>query len=121
MVDLDKRTFLKLIGAIGLTFFVSSLFGRRAENLLFQGGATPSDGGQPGGTLEGLPDSGYQISEIDESDTAYYGFTRKNGNWLIMKEDPETGSFRYTKNESDFPGNWANRDVLEYDYYHNIF
>ncbi|OGM33151.1 hypothetical protein A2803_02080 [Candidatus Woesebacteria bacterium RIFCSPHIGHO2_01_FULL_44_21] len=121
VVDLDKRTFLKLIGAIGLTFFVSSLFGRRAENLLFQGGATPSDGGQPGGTLEGLPDSGYQISEIDESDTAYYGFTRKNGNWLIMKEDPETGSFRYTKNESDFPGNWANRDVLEYDYYHNIF
>lgn len=119
VVDIDKRTFLKLIGAIGLTFFVTSLFGRRAENILFQGASAP--GRTSGTTPERLPADGYQISEIDESENAYYGFINKNGQWFIMKEDAETGSFRYTKGNSDFPGNWANRDGLYYDYYHNLF
>jgi hypothetical protein len=128
VADVDKRTFLKLIGAAGISFFVFSLLGRRVESLLFDrtagnagtatlptGSASGADSGQT------LPAAGYRISEIDDGIVSYYGFTNQSGNWLIMREDTETSSFRYAKGDSGFSKNWANRENLKYDYYYNLF
>jgi len=128
ITDIDKRAFLKIVGAAGLSFFVFSLLGRRAESLLFNkaldsgitkplGGPATGDAGPTGS----LPTDGYKISEIDENDITYYGFTNNNGGWLIMKVDTDTSSFRYAKGDSNFPKNWANRQKLKYDYFYNLF
>ena len=124
--DIDKRAFLKLIGATGLSFFLISIFGRRAEALLFGQhlAQTPSAGTPPGGKPAApavSPTENYKISEIDESIVSYFGFINKDGGWFIMKEDANTGSFRYIKGGSNFPGNWDNREYLKYDYSHNVF
>ncbi len=127
VTDIDKRTFLKLIGAAGLSFFVFSFLGRRAESLLF---------GEPSGsrvtenpstannasTAGSPPTAGYKISEVDDNDTiSYYGFIGKDGDWLIMREDTDISSFRYAKGNSNFPNNWTKRENLKYDYFHNLF
>lgn len=122
--DIDKRTFIKLIGATGISFFLFSMFGRGIENLLFgRNGQYPinpaGSGDQFGRASDPLTD-GYKISEIDEGDISYYGFTNKDGAWLIMKEVEDGNTFRYAKGDSDFPGNWANREKLTYDYYYNV-
>lgn len=120
--DSDKRTFLKMLGAAGLSFILFSLFSKRAEipflNKLT--GAPPSTGGE-GGTTQSEPISGYRIAEIDDNVITYYGFTNKDGGWFIMKEDTETGSFRYVKGDSDFTSNWASRENLKYDLYNKVF
>ncbi|HJY98369.1 MAG TPA: hypothetical protein VJ227_01500 [Patescibacteria group bacterium] len=127
VADVDKRTFLKLIGAAGLSFFIFSLLGRRVETLLFgkamqsrvdELGGAPSTETSP---TTGSPTEGYRIAEIEDGVITYYGFTNKSGGWLIMKEVTDSSSFRYAKGESDFPGNWANRENLKYDYFYNLF
>lgn len=124
--DIDKRAFLKLIGATGISFFLFSLFNKRTGVSLFPdstgpGVSTLTDNvGNKINPAEREPIDGYQISEIDYSDISYYGFINKNGAWYIMKEDEE-GSFRYIKGTTDFPTNWADRTNLSYDYYHTIF
>lgn len=125
ITDIDKRTFLKLIGTAGLTFFVFSILGQRVGSWLF-GGSSRLNGGSgfTSGTssLEASPSSNYRVSEIDDSGiVAYYGFIGPDGSWFIMRQDSDTNSFRYTRGSSDFPGNWKNRENLVYDYYHKIF
>lgn len=123
IADVEKRTFLKLIGAAGISFFVFSLLGRRVDTLLF-GKTVDSEINSLGGITGGSsasPTEGYKISEIDDSVVSYYGFTNKNGGWLIMKEDTEGSSFRYSKGNSDFPAMWKNRESLQYDYFYNLF
>lgn len=124
VADIDKRTFLKLIGAAGVSFFLFSILGRRVDSLLFggntaapapAGGGISSDSGSAGPIT-----SGYRISEIDEGAVTYYGFIDKNGAWLIMREDTQTSSFRYAKGDLNFPAAWANRQNLKYDYYYNL-
>lgn len=122
IADMDKRLFLKLIGATGLSFFLISIFGRRVETLLFgqnlgQFVSAPAKTQ----TAPSSPTDGYTISEIDDSIVGYFGFINKDGAWFIMKRDTDTGSFRYAKGKSDFPGNWKNRENLKYDYFHNVF
>lgn len=123
--DIEKRAFLKLIGATGLSFFLISIFGRRFETLLFgQNAAAPGSmvnplGGQ-GNIATVSPTDGYKISEIDNGLVGYYGFVNKNGGWLIMKEDTNSGSFRYTKGVANFPFNWNKRTNLRYDYFHDL-
>lgn len=124
--DIDKRAFLKLIGATGLSFFLISIFGRRFEAFLFgQNMALPGSIGNRQGapaslTTAASPTEGYKISEIDNGIVGYYGFTNNDGGWLIMKEDTNNGSFRYANGKSDFPGNWKNREKLKYDYFHDL-
>ena len=117
VADMDKRVFLKLIGAAGVTFFLSSLLGKGVENILFQGEQATSGSSQ----TYGLTADNYRISEIDESENAFYGFVNPSGNWFIMKEDPINGTFRYTKGDSDLSSNWARRGELKYDYFHELF
>lgn len=127
IVDIDKRAFLKLIGAAGLSFFLFSLFSRRAESL-FLGRAADSGvtllknpEGKEIYPAEQQPTDGYQISEIDDDIIAYYGFTNKEGQWIIMKQDANDNSFRYVKGSDGFPNNWGNRKNLTYEYFYNIF
>lgn len=127
VADIEKRAFLKLIGATGISFFLLSLFNRRTDGLFFGKSAGPGISALEDGTgnkinpAERQPTDSFQISEIDDSFVAFYGFTNKDGAWFIMKEDPDNGSFRYIKGESDFSGNWTSREDLNYDYYHNVF
>jgi hypothetical protein len=126
VVDLDKRAFLKLAASLGISYFIYSILSRRAENLLI--GKAPDSGtvalqnpnGQTIHPAETQPTDGYQIAEIDENETSYFGFVDTEGHWFIMKEDV-AGSFRYTKGESGFPNNWSIRDKLKYDYYDRVF
>lgn len=126
IVDIDKRTFLKLIGTAGVSFFLFSILGRTFENLIF------GRNQQSGLSNIGLPFNdqasdvqtsfeGYRISEIDDNIVSYYGFINKDGNWLIMREDTENNSFRYAKGDTDFSKNWGGREKLNYVYYHNLF
>ena len=125
-VDIDRRVFLKLIGSAGLSVFLFSLFTKKAEAAFF--------GSQPGPGTVALKDTsgtkidpaikqptdGYRITELDDSIPAYYGFTDKDGNWFIMKEDA-SGAYRYAKGSSNFSTNWTNRASLSYDYFNVVF
>lgn len=126
VADLDKRTFLKLIGTAGISFFLFSILGRRIESYLFDRSTSPTRSAG-----EAIPNSqasgnsqtpeGYRITEIDEGVVSYYGFTNQDGAWLIMREDSETSSFRYARGDSGFMRSWDNRKNLKYDYYYKIF
>lgn len=126
IVDIDKRAFLKIIGAAGLSFFIFSLFTRKIEALL------PGNLGPPVSLPQNTnntqtspagnqPTDNYKISEVDNGIVSYYGFVSQDSGWYIMKEDDNEGSFRYAKGKSNFPDNWANRTQLKYDYYSNVF
>lgn len=125
VADIDKRTFIKLIGATGISFFLFSMFGRGVENLIFgrngQPGINPAGGGNQFGGANTTPTDGYKISEIDEGDVSYYGFINIDGAWLIMQEGMDGSSFRYAKGNTDFPSSWTKRESLKYDYFHNLF
>lgn len=126
IADIDKRAFLKLIGATGISFFIFSLISRKTGLSL---GPKSNDTttlldttGKKIAPAEKQVTDGYKISEIDnEGIISYYGFTNIDGSWLIMKEDSDNGSFRYTKGSTDFPGSWIRRQKLTYDYFHNTF
>jgi len=124
IADIDKRDFLKLIGTAGISFFLFSLFSRKKE-IPFIGQmtgqrvpVTPSPDGDKIGTG---PTDDYQITEIDEGAIAYYGFTDVEGAWFIMKEDSDSGSFRYSQGNGSFSQNWAKRENLKYDYFYRTF
>lgn len=125
IADIDKRVFLKLIGATGVSFFLISIFGRRFESLIFgrtmQPGIIPLGTGEQAGQAGASPTEGYRISDIDEGPITYYGFINNSGSWLIMREATDGNSFRYSKGTSDFKSNWANRENLKYDYFHNLY
>lgn len=130
ITDVDKRVFLKLIGSVGFSLFLFSIFNKKAEGLFFKN--LPGPGASGNVSLEDIsgkkidpaqsqPTDGYRISEIDDNLITFYGFTNKDGAWFIMKEDTDTGSFRYSRGDSSFPSNWTNRDKLRYDYFNNVF
>jgi hypothetical protein len=114
-----------MLGAAGISYFLFSIFSKRSGPLLFGKGSETSilkDGdGNKIDPAERQPTDGYRISEIDDNYTSYYGFTDKDGAWYIMKEDPDDGSFRYIKGKTSFDNNWASRENLNYDYFHNVF
>ncbi len=127
IADIDKRTFLKLIGATGVSFFLISVFGQKIQSLLFGQNLAqvPALTGNPPvnqpGTAAASPTDGYTISEVDDNIISYYGFINKEGHWFIMKGDTNTGSFRYTRGRSNFPESWKKRQNLDYDYFHQVF
>lgn len=125
VADIDKRTFLKIIGTAGFSFFIFSLLGRRVESLFFNKsfdyGINPL-GGNPQSSAGKDTTEEYKISEIDDStEVSYYGFVNKDGAWFIMKEDLGASTYRYAKGNSEFSENWQSRQDLKYDYYFNLF
>jgi hypothetical protein len=125
--DIDKRVFLKLIGSTSIVLFILSIFNKRAENVFFKNfsgiGNTPyqSTAINNNETSTNQPLDGYRITEFDDNINSFYGFTNKDGGWYIMKLDTASGSFRYSKGDSNFPASWDNRDKLKYDYFNNVF
>ena len=127
--DIDKRLFLKLIGGAGLTLFMFSIFNKKAEGILYKnipasgiGKVTLEDtAGNKVNPAQNYPTDGFSISEIEDNVISFYGFTKLGGNWYIMRVDTATGSFRYVRGESNFPGSWTNRENLKYDYFNNVF
>jgi hypothetical protein len=126
--DIDRRTFLKLIGSAGMTLFLFSIFTKKAQAAFF--------GSNPGPGIVGIKDSegtlidpaikhptdGYKIAELDDSTPAYYGFVDKDGNWFIMKE--ASGQYKYYKKlptDDDFGTEWPNRGGFSYQYFDAIF
>ncbi len=127
VADINKRTFLKLLGATGLSFFLISIFGQKVQSLLFgrqglsQAPASSGNTGIASATTAASPTDGYNISEVDDDTIGYYGFINKEGQWFIMKGDTNTGSYRYVRGKSSFSDNWKRRQNLEYDYFSQIF
>lgn len=129
VADNNKRDLLKMVGAAGLSFFLFSIFNRRPGGSFFGSapglplGATSIEDttGKKIDPAKSQPTDGYRISEIDDSVISYYGFINHEGNWFIMKEDADSGSFRYIKGDTDFPGHWTDRQNLVYDYYYKVF
>lgn len=119
IVDIDKRAFLKMIGAAGFSFFIFSLFTRRVEDLIFNKKPGDLSGGGDTSLIE--PTAGYRVTEISTEDYNYYGFVNKEGNWYIMREDPTEGSFRYVKGDLSFSSGWTRREKMKYDYFHSVF
>lgn len=134
--DIEKRVFLKLIGSAGVFLFLFSLFNRKAENLFYK--SLPETGkayfdrkeffdkkeAQGAGAGAGAavqPTDEYGISEIENGEISYYGYTKLGGAWYIMKVDSASNSFRYVKGDNNFPAGWKNREKLKYDYFGNVF
>lgn len=127
--DVDKRVFLKLIGSAGVFLFFFSLFNKKAENMFYK--SLPESGRSffdkkeaaragTGGAIT-QPTDEYGISEIDNGENSYYGYTKLGGAWYIMKVDSASNSFRYIKGDKNFPAGWKNREKLKYDYFGNVF
>lgn len=125
IVDIEKRTFLKLVGTAGLSFFIFSLLGRKAEDIIFNRSTNISNQLLPNTNTTAdtttVATDEYKISEIDDGVVSYYGFVNKKGNWQIMREDTPGNSFRYARGDTDFSKNWLNREKLQYDYYDSLF
>ena len=127
IADIDKRVFLKLVGATGLSFFLFSIFNKRTQTPLF--GNTSELGttslidinGKKIDPPEKTPTDGYTISEIDDDTIAFYGFIKNDGAWYIMREDSDTGSIRYVRGDGEFTSNWVNRKQLKYNYFNDVF
>lgn len=125
-VDIDRRAFLKIIGAAGFSLFFFAMFTKKAEAAFF--GSVPGPGAvtlkdTAGNKIDPAvkqPTDGYNITDIDDSTPAYYGFVDKDGNWFIQKEGT-SGDYRYVKGSSSYTSNWSNRASLSYDYFSNVF
>jgi hypothetical protein len=126
-IDVDRRNFLKLIGSAGILAVIFGLFSRRSGVPSFLGNV---DSGEPitlknaaGSVIdpaENSPTSGYNISQIDDSTPAYFGFVNKDGAWFIMREG-EDSAFRYAKGENNFTKSWESRAKLNYDYFDKVY
>ena len=127
VVNIDKRAFLKLIGGAGISLFLYSIFVKKAEVPFFGRALAPGTvsledaAGRKIDPAEKQPTDGYRITELDDSIITFYGFTDKNGSWFIMREDTDTGSFRYSRGDSNFTDSWTKREQLNYDYFNNVF
>ena len=125
--DINKRAFLKIIGAAGISFFISSLFSRRAESLIL--GKTEGSGlttlqdttGKIINPAEHYATDNYKISEVDYGINTYYGLIDQAEGWFIMKEDMNAGTYRYVKGDTNFYDNWNNRENLNYDFFNRVF
>jgi hypothetical protein len=126
ILDIEKRAFLKIIGATGLSIFISSLLSKRFGNFFGKSeGSGITQIQDPQGNLispaKQSPTDNYKISEVDYGITTYYGFIDGGEGWFIMKEDLDSGTYRYIKGDSNFYDNWENRESLKYDYFNQVF
>lgn len=125
--DIDKRAFLKLVVVMGLSFFISSLFFKRAGKTILGKAEEPGQttlkdaAGNIINPAQHNPTDNYKISEVDYGTNTYYGFMDQGEGWFIMKEDLNTGTYRYIKGNSNFYKNWSNRENLKYDYFNRVF
>lgn len=127
VADINRRMFIKLIGAAGLSTFVFALFKKSASAAFF--GSVPGPGtiaikdssGNKIDPAEKQPTDGYEISQVDDTNVpAYYGFLNRDGAWYIAREGAG-GEYRYARGGASFVSNWETRDALPYGYFDNVF
>lgn len=124
--DPQRRAFLKIIGSTGASLFLLSIFTKRAQAAFF--GSVPGPGTVAlkdtlGAQIDPAikhPTDGYKISRVDDSVPAYYGYTDKDGQWFIMKED-EDGNYTYAAGTTDFTDNWDGKGGLQFGEYYEKF
>lgn len=60
--------------------------------------------------------SGYDIAEIRENESGYnyYGLTRPDGSWRILREKTDGTEYRLAIGKEDFSTNFASRSGLSY-------
>jgi len=126
ILDIDKRAFLKIIGATGLSFFISSIITKRFGTFLGradESGTTmvQDSSGNLISPAKHHPTDNYIISNVDYGINTYYGFIDQGDGWFIMKEDINNGTYRYIKGNSNFDNNWNSRENLKYDYFNRVF
>jgi len=134
----NKKTFLKVLGVVGLGFLITSLLPKKADALVF--GSTPSSSTvgvkdasniriNPA-TNEKLDDvitalntsGGYKISDIDETGAInYFGYVASSGAWYILAYDTSANTFRYIKGDSNYSASWSTHTSLSYGYYDVVF
>jgi len=127
-IDIDRRDFLKIIGASGISVFIYSLLSKRNQIPFFSGGTPASPAltslkdasGNKIDPAERSPTHGYYISEIDDSEIAYFGFVNKDGKWFIMRQG-EDDTYRYAKGENNLSSNWGKRATLTYSHFNDAF
>lgn len=61
----------------------------------------------------------YEISDLDEGATAYYGYTDKDENWVIKQVTSTT--IRYCVGVNNYTTAWTNRASQTYSYFHQVF
>lgn len=54
-------------------------------------------------------------------DYEYYGYVNNMGGWIIQRNKPTTGEWRYVIGESDYLTNWGARIGKTYDTYNKMF
>jgi len=59
---------------------------------------------------------GMEIVDISlaEGGYNYYGQLRKNGEWVILRENTATTEYRYVVGANDYSTNWSGRTGLDY-------
>ena len=64
----------------------------------------------------------YHLADIDEAASYnYYGYTDKDENWYIMRENSGATEYRYVKGSGSYATAWSNRASQSYDYFHEVF
>lgn len=60
--------------------------------------------------------SGFDITEIRENEVGYnyYGFTRADGSWKILRESVDGTEYRLAVGRSDFETSFTGRASLNY-------
>ena len=82
---------------------------------------------QNGASLEFVspdPLASYKISDKDDDASPnYFGFTKADGSWYILKETVSAGAdtYRYAAGSSSYTTNWTNRASLSFDHFYNVF
>jgi hypothetical protein len=127
VADINRRLFLKLIGAAGLTTFLFALFTKSSHAAFF--GSVPGPGtvalkdtaGNKIDPAEKQPTDGYEISQVDDAGIpAYYGFLNVHGAWYIAKEGAG-GDYKYIRGPGNFDTSWGNRLILQYVPFNTAF
>lgn len=65
------------------------------------------------------PMDGYRIADIDDASPSYYGFTRTDGSWYILRNS--SNAFRYVKGAANYSTAWTNRASQTFDYLSVVF
>ena len=129
-LDFDRRQFLKMIGSVGVSLFVFSIFTKRARETFF--GSAPSSAntmalkdvtGTQIDPAEKIPSDGYSISGIDDASSPFFlGFVNKDGDWYIMRDnDGEIKYYKKQSNDDTFTNEWSNKTNFHYPYFYYYF
>lgn len=68
---------------------------------------------------------GYKISDqnvkSNDSNIQYIGMLNRYGNWYILVQNTNDGSYRYLRGDTGYETAYGAREANSYDYFNNIF